>query len=341
MIEKSLTPTRRIRRARSFAPLALLLAGGLFASVEAQTPTPAPEKPAPEKPADDPAPSRGQRMIDRFDENGDGKLALSEVPEFLRERVGGADKDGDGFLSAAELDAMPRPERGGRRGPGGDGPEGAGPEGMGRRGEGRGMRGFGDPARTIERFDENGDGKIAKSELPERMAERVMAADLDADGFVTLEELKKAEEKRREEQARRMLERMDTNKDGKLSGDEIPERGRERMMRLDTNKDGELTLAELMAPRTRQTGGDEGGGRNPEQILERLDANKDGKLTGDEIPGYMRRRMEQFDKNGDGEITKDELGGPQRRRGGPGGGDRPGPTPAPEKGGEKKGGVDL
>ena len=38
-------------------------------------------------------------------------------------------------------------------------------------------------------FDKNGDGKLDKDELPERMAGMLERGDLDKDGFLTREEL--------------------------------------------------------------------------------------------------------------------------------------------------------
>jgi Ca2+-binding EF-hand superfamily protein len=55
-----------------------------------------------------------------------------------------------------------------------------------------------------------------------------------------------------------MLGRYDENKDGKLSGDEIPERMRDRVEQIDTNKDKAIDKAELEAM-ARQFGGDRGG----------------------------------------------------------------------------------
>jgi hypothetical protein len=55
-----------------------------------------------------------------------------------------------------------------------------------------------------------------------------------------------------------MLGRYDENKDGKLTGDEIPERMRDRVEQIDTNKDEAIDKAELEAM-ARQFGGDRGG----------------------------------------------------------------------------------
>jgi len=51
--------------------------------------------------------------------------------------------------------------------------------------------------------------------------------------------------------------------------------------------------------------------------MPRADANKDGKLSGDELPPFMRDRLEQIDTNKDGSIDKTELeAGMARMRGG-------------------------
>ncbi len=60
-----------------------------------------------------------------------------------------------------------------------------------------------------------------------------------------------------------MMERMDADGDGKLSGDEIPEPMRERATDADTDGDGALSLEELQAmrpPGGRGRGGQGGGG---------------------------------------------------------------------------------
>jgi len=79
------------------------------------------------------------QMIQRMDQNGDGKLSADELPEQMRERMAAADTNGDGFYDAAELTAAFAAggggggPRGGGGGPGGGG-EGRGPGGGGRPG---------------------------------------------------------------------------------------------------------------------------------------------------------------------------------------------------------------
>jgi len=64
-----------------------------------------------------------------------------------------------------------------------------------------------------------------------------------------------------------MFDRADANKDGKLSGEEIPPFMRERLESIDTNKDGSLDKAELEAGmgRMREGRGGRGEGRGEGQ----------------------------------------------------------------------------
>jgi len=67
------------------------------------------------------------------------------------------------------------------------GPPGGPPGGPGGQRGGRG--------RLFERADANGDGKLTKDEMPERMREHLLEADADGDGAVTREELDAARER--------------------------------------------------------------------------------------------------------------------------------------------------
>jgi len=60
-----------------------------------------------------------------------------------------------------------------------------------------------------------------------------------------------------------MMSRMDTNGDGKLSADEIPEDRRDRFLAGDKNGDGAIDLAELQANMARGRGGGGGPGGAP------------------------------------------------------------------------------
>lgn len=60
-------------------------------------------------------------VLERHDVDSDEALQVSELPEFARERLAGADANGDGVLSEAEWDAARADRRAGGR-PGGPGP---------------------------------------------------------------------------------------------------------------------------------------------------------------------------------------------------------------------------
>lgn len=65
-----------------------------------------------------------------------------------------------------------------------------------------------------------------------------------------------------------MFERSDANKDGKLTGDEIPERMRDRLNMIDKDGDGAITKAEFVAMVSRM---EDAGGKRP---------GKDGNTSG-------------------------------------------------------------
>ena len=150
-------------------------------------------------------PERMQGLFTRGDKNNDGVLSGDELkamvasqgrpenegpPPAMMDPVRAAlDTDGDGVLSTAEMSAAPvslakldrnhdgmlsedelRPA-GGR---GGGGPRGN-PEEMYKR--------------LLEENDANGDGKLAVTELPERMRQFLGSADTNKDGFISKEEM--------------------------------------------------------------------------------------------------------------------------------------------------------
>lgn len=94
--------------------------------------------------------------------------------------------------------------------------------------------------------DTNADGLISRTEaaaLP-RIAERFDAIDANRDGQVSFEELRGSRHKARGE---RFLNRLDADKDGKVSKAEALAKATERFDRVDANKDGFITAEELPA----------------------------------------------------------------------------------------------
>lgn len=197
---------------------------------------------------------RADRMLERWDADGDGRIGRADLDDVRLERFRRLDGDGDGRVSLGEIEAhvaahgargeahaarmFERMDRDGdgalsaeeraRRGTMGDG---AG-HGM-RRGEGRGMmggdaagRGTMGEAGGLGRMDADGDGRVTRAELDaaraarlEAMAARLAAADADGDGALTEAEF--AASGAGERGLARLIERFDADGDGSVSREEL------------------------------------------------------------------------------------------------------------------------
>ena len=126
----------------------------------------------------------GSPIMAALDADNDGTLSSSEIANAVV-ALKKLDKNADGKISGDEM----RPERGAgggeRGGRGGERGERGGRGG----GFGGGPGGGGSFADRIMGFDENKDGKIVKSELPERMANIMNTADSNGDGALSKAEI--------------------------------------------------------------------------------------------------------------------------------------------------------
>jgi hypothetical protein len=121
-----------------------------------------------------------------------GAEGAEEATEATSAEPSEEDQAAETAAGGSENAAEPAPaDSSAEPGPGGPGrrPEGA-PAGGPPGGEGRPRRG-----RMFERWDADGDGALSKDEIPERAREHMMAADTNKDGKVTREELDAARER--------------------------------------------------------------------------------------------------------------------------------------------------
>lgn len=115
----------------------------------------------------------------------------------------------------------------------------------------------------------------------------------------------------------KILERLDTNRDGVLTPDDIVDDQRgdrllRRLERLDSDADGQVTLAELELARQHSARQARPGRRpGPEERFEAKDTDQDGRLSWAEFRGDGRL-FARIDDDGDGRILRAELGEGER-----------------------------
>jgi hypothetical protein len=115
----------------------------------------------------------------------------------------------------------------------------------------------------LKKADTNSDGKLSIDELVKQASVRFDKADSDGDGEISLEEMTESIRRQRDEKrARRMLERMDFNGDGKVTKDEMDNRARKRFALMDRNDDGFVEKSELRSGRKGMRSGRKGERRN-------------------------------------------------------------------------------
>jgi Ca2+-binding EF-hand superfamily protein len=162
-----------------------------------------------------------------FDKNKDGVLTADELPERMQSMFVRGDKNKDGKLTTDEIRLMAT-----RTGS----PNGraTGP------GTASGMMRM-DP--VLNALDANHDGVISAAEI-KGASVSLLVLDVDHDGSIAAVEMRVRQQTPAERVAH-MLDEWDTNKDGKLSKDEVPDGMRGRFADVDTNGDGFLDAAEL------------------------------------------------------------------------------------------------
>jgi Ca2+-binding EF-hand superfamily protein len=214
----------------------------------------------------------------KVDANGDGVIDRNEAAAHpkLAERFDQLDRNRDGRIGPEE-----RPQRGGRGGPGGG----------------------------MDALDTNGDGAIDRSEAGKapKLAERFDQLDRNRDGRIGPEERpQRGGQGGRGGKGDRMAA-LDTNGDGAIDRNEAAKvpRMAEHFDRLDANKDGRISAEERPQRGGRHGGrhGGKGGG------MTQLDRNGDGRFSREELAGRDRvlQQFDTIDRNRDGQLTREEM----------------------------------
>lgn len=190
------------------------------------------------------------RLFDLADRDGDGKIALADLPEPVQERMRPLfERLGRDQLTREDLERLGRMQRGQRAA--------AQPQ-------------F-DDGRLFERFDDNGDDRLSREEIPELLRRR----------FDPLFERLDKNELTRDEFAQALRQQRSEPQDERGPGEPTrPENAGLPLMMLgrllDTDGDGDLTVAEIDSLK---------------DIFVESDADGDGRLTGAELRALMGRLM--------------------------------------------------
>ncbi|MBS1798204.1 MAG: EF-hand domain-containing protein [Acidobacteria bacterium] len=163
-----------------------------------------------------------QRLM-LLDRNGDGILTKDEVPERMQGIFSRIDTDHDGKLTPDEIRASARTQ--------------SGPTG---RAQHTGNATRMDP--ILSALDTDHDGVISTAEIAAAPTS-LKTLDKNGDGELSAEELR-PKQMTPADRAQHMLDEWDTNKDGKISKAEAPDR-MQQFEAIDTNHDGVLTEDEL------------------------------------------------------------------------------------------------
>jgi hypothetical protein len=99
---------------------------------------------------------------------------------------------------------------------------------------------------------------------------------------------------------------MDANGDGKIDKAEYGASAKAMLDRLDTDKDGKISAAEQSA----MGGGGGGGGGG---FMAGADADKDGSITLAELQAQRATRFDQMDTNKDGSLSQEERAAGRQR----------------------------
>ena len=163
-----------------------------------------------------------------FDKNGDGVLEASEVPARMQNLFKRGDTNHDGKLTSDEIRAMAS-----RQGM---------PAGNPSLPFEHGIPTANDP--LLYAIDTNHDGIISDAELAESITSE-LRSDKHHDGCITPDEMS-MQLQSPEERMNRMLAEFDTNHDGRIAREEVPERMQTRFDAIDANHDGYLDNDEMI-----------------------------------------------------------------------------------------------
>jgi len=154
----------------------------------------------------------------------------------------------------------------------------------------------------LREYDRDKDGFLSKEELPDWLHHNFARLDTNKDGKISEDELRAGmaylQQRRRPSDVVIVLVEMS---DCDECCCEELQRAYEFLTKLDKNKDGKIDATEL------KTGREQIIRERVDSLFRRLDANKDGKISREEARGLVKDHFDELDRNKDGFVDREEL----------------------------------
>ena len=189
---------------------------------------------------------RSGRILQRFDENRDGKVTKEEFINGIKRRFAEMDLDGDGKITEADLPPILRGSGvltgvGRLAMEGGDSAMGRGMRAGGQRGGGERREmggGMGPMIAWLRAADANRDGVITLEEAVAHADKQFARLDRNGDGIVDQADRDLMRKEMTDYRVLRFLHRFGAGKEGKISREQFTKVAKERMARMDDTMGG-------------------------------------------------------------------------------------------------------
>jgi Ca2+-binding EF-hand superfamily protein len=163
----------------------------------------------------------------------------------------------------------------------------------------------------LQKMDTNGDGRISLDEYLAAAGARFKSIDSGNKGSVNAADIASSPEaiKRIDHRANALVRHVDTAGNGYITPDEFVAAAQKRFARLDKNRDGRLTPDEL-AGRWARAAKANGGGKFAQlarQRFDKADTNHDGVVSADEYVAAAKALYAQLDTQHNGKVTANEI----------------------------------